>query len=523
MPKVLNLELLLPYAILASALDLIFNYPQKQKVMKNIKYNVLLSTLLVFLFTGCKKDFLDVNENPNYPENVAIQFLLPSAQASLAYTLGNQLHVVGGLWSQYWTQGPNANQYNDLDRYFYNNSEADRPWRQLYSMTLKDLDEVYKKGEAEDKANYSAIALILRAYTLQLITDAWGDVPFTEALQGNSGIEAPKFDTQESIYDALIPMIDSALARIDFNTDAHPANDDLIYQGDMVLWYKFANTLKLKVYLRQSKVRPGVAAAGIGAMAADPTEYLESGEDALTLFIDEKFRQNPLFTTVTALSPAKNIFASETSVDYLNSINDPRVADFYDPNAIGNYVGIPQGAARDVTLFPPPVNDNNYSMYNSEQIIAADVPVRLMSAAESMFLQAEAIARGYMTGDAAVLYEAGIEDSWSQWTNSSAALGTDLTTYLAQPEVAYPGGGGEAAVEAIITQKWIAMNGNQNFEAWTEWRRTGYPDFFVESVTSELGSGVFPARLLYPSDELTTNPNVITGRSVTDRVWWDIN
>jgi hypothetical protein len=256
-------------------------------------------------------------------------------------------------------------------------------------------------------------------------------------------------------------------------------------------------------------------------MPADPTEYLESGEDAVVHYIDEKFRQNPLYTTVVALNPAKNIFASKTSVDYLASINDPRLADFYDEAASG-YVGILQGAAHDVTLFPPPVNDANYSMFNSEQIIAPTAPVRLISASESMFLQAEAIARGAMTGDGAAMYEAAIEDSWSQWTASSGASG-DFATYMAQPQVAYPGGGGEAAVEAIITQKWIAMNGNQNFEAWTEWRRTGYPDFFQTSVSSDFGPGVFPARFVYPSDELTTNPNTINGLAVTDRVWWDVN
>jgi len=489
-----------------------------------IKYKLLIAvTLILSVMQGCKKDFLDVNNNPNDPETVDLKFVLPSAQANLAYTLGNQLQVVGGLWGQYWTQGPNANQYNDYDRYFYANTEADRPWRALYSGSLKDLDALYKKAEAEKKYNYSAIALILRAYTLQVVTDAWGDAPFTEALQGFEGITSPKYDSQESIYDALIPMLDDALEKIDPNLET-PSSDDLVYQGDMLLWYKFANTLKLKIYLRQVKVRPAVAAAGIATMPADPTEYLETGEDALTHYIDEKFRQNPLYTTVNALAPGKNIFASKTSVDYLSSINDPRLEDFYDSNDAGLYVGIEQGAARDVTMFPPPVNDGNFSMFNSEQIIEPSVPVRLMSASESMFLQAEAIARGYMAGDAQGMYEFAIEDSWGQWFASSALIGTDLSTYLAQPAVAYPGGGSiNDQVKAIITQKWVAMNGNQNFESWTEWRRTGFPDFFVQSVTSVLGTGEFPARILYPSDELTSNANVLTGKTVTDHVWWDID
>lgn len=145
-----------------------------------------------------------------------------------------------------------------------------------------------------------------------------------------------------------------------------------------------------------------------------------------------------------------------------------------------------------------------------------------MSSSESMFLQAEAIARGLMAGDAQLMYETAIEDSWAQWSNASDSLG-NMATYLSQPGVAYPSGGSiDDQVKAIITQKWIAMNGNQNFEAWTEFRRTGYPDIFEEPVISDI-PGQFPARLLYPSDELTTNPNVISGLSVTDKMWWDTN
>lgn len=505
--------------------------------MKTTYRYMMLSALVLLLSTqGCKKDFLDINENPNNPEDVDVKFILPSAQADLAYTLGNQLHIVGGIWAQYWTQGPNANQYNDLDRYFYNNTEADRPWGALYRGTLKDLDVLYKKAKEANKRDYMAIARILQAYTLMLITDAWGDVPYTEALQGFEGNTTPKFDSQESIYDALIALVDEGIGISDtllfidptYDPTNGPHSDDLVYQGDangLYNWNKFAYTLKLKIYLRQVNVRPSVAAAGIGAMPADPSYYLGegsagTGDDAMVHYIDEKFRQNPLYTTVQALSPAKNIFASKTSVDYLFSINDPRVEDFYDPTSGGSYVGIIQGGARDVTLYPPPTNDNNFSQYNSEQIIAPTVPVRLMSSSEAMFLQAEAIARGLMAGDAQLMYETAIEDSWLQWANSSIA---DLASYLAQPEVAYPAAGSvEDQVKAIITQKWIAMNGNQNFEAWTEFRRTGYPDFLVEPVITDI-PGKFPARLAYPSDELTTNPNVITGLSITDKMWWDVN
>lgn len=482
----------------------------------------LTALVLMISMQGCKKDFLDINDNPNNPEDVDMQFILPSAQAAVAYTVGNQLHIVGGIWSQYWTQGPNANQYNEYEQYFWNNTESDRPWLYLYAGAMRDLRALREKATAENNQNYLAVAEIMQAYTLHIITDAWGNAPYTEALRGFEGNTTPDYDSQESLYNEMIILLDDAIAKIDFDAVDGPGADDLIYHGDMFLWYKFANTLKLKIYLRQVNVRPSVAADGIAALGSDPAEFLEPGEDALAYYIEQKFRQNPLYTTVEALNFAKNIFASSTSVNYLLSINDPRIDDFYNTNNSGLFQGIPQGAGRDPNQFPPPVDDGNFSEFDDEQIIAPAVPVRLITASESMFLQAEAIARGLMAGDAQATYEAAIEDSWNQWANAGSVADT-IANYLAQPAVAYPGGGSvEEQVEAIITQKWVSMNGNQNFEAWTEWRRTGYPDFLVVSAVAQ-GSD-FPARLLYPSDELTTNPNVLDEvTSLFTKMWWDTN
>src|SRR5262245_33013409 len=119
--------------------------------MKTIINRLLIATVLLLVLSGCKKDFLDVNDNPNYPADVDVKYILPGAQSALAYTLNNQLNVVSGLWVQYWTQGPNANQYNDFDRYFYSNSEADRPWGQLYNQALKDFELIHSKAEEENK------------------------------------------------------------------------------------------------------------------------------------------------------------------------------------------------------------------------------------------------------------------------------------------------------------------------------------------------------------------------------------
>ena len=177
---------------------------------QNIKQIAICFTLAVMLFpiSSCKKEFLNVNDNQNSPATVDVKLALPSAQSYLGYTLGNQLAIVGGFWGQYWTQGPNANQYANLDQYVYNSADADRPWSALYAGSLKDLQFIYETGVKDStKRNYAAIARILQAYTYQVVTDAWGDAPFSEALKGDAGNVAPKFDSQESIYDGILTWL----------------------------------------------------------------------------------------------------------------------------------------------------------------------------------------------------------------------------------------------------------------------------------------------------------------------------
>ena len=460
---------------------------------------------------------MDVNTNPNNPENVDIKFALPSAQAYLGYTMGNQMHIVSGIWAQYWAQGPNASQYKDEDAYLYKTSDADRPWTQLYSGVLNDLNFVHKQSLVEKKNNYAAVARFMQAYTYQVITDAWGDAPFSESLLGSSNL-TPKYDSQEDIYKGIDKLIDEGIALID-PAGVTPGADDIIYAGDMDLWLKFANTLKLKLYLRQVYKNPAISSKITNLMAT--ATFLDDGESAIVSYTDQKLNQNPLYTTVSALGVDYNILASATSINLMDSIPDPRIEDYYYPNDnAGIFTGVVQGEGR---LLPAPQSNGNFSFIN-EQIIGAVAPVILMSSWESLFLQAEANARGYGSGDGQAEYEYAVELSWAHYATSSAAIASDLSTYLTHSMVDYTlAGGTEDKVKRIITQKWIAMNGSQNFEAWTEYRRTDYPDFFETSKTTVLPAGQFPRRFMWPDAEVTTNPNVPSGNVVSTKLWWDVN
>ena len=368
---------------------------------------------------------------------------------------------------------------------------------------------------------YRAIAKILRAYSYQVVTDAWGDIPYTEATRGDEGVINPHYDAQAVVYDSIIQLTRDGMALINIDDGNHPLGDDLIYGGHMDLWERFANTLLLKMYLRLSLVAPAKAQAGIADIYANGIGFLEEGEDAQISYSVTGGNQNPLAVEDRRLG--QNQVASKTSGDTMNANSDPRRAAFYLTTAA--VIGLPQGLDSNepgVTYtVPNPLTGANASVADGANgQIASAAPVKFLTSYESYFLQAEAVARGWATGDAADLFEQGIDASFNAYGLTAAQLTAYKgAAYWAQ----YPTGTVAQQVRHIITQKWLSMNGNQGFEAWTEWRRTGYPDFLVQSNTSILGPGRFPARFFYPDVEFSRNANFPGQKLISDRVYWDVN
>lgn len=491
------------------------------KVIRIIHIAAAFSMLLAT--TSCKKNFLDVNVDPNNPTKAAINLVLPTALGYAAYNLGNPYQIIGGFWGQYWTQGPTGSQFLAYDQYSINSGSFDRQWINMYAGPLSDLKYLVDEGTATGNNNYAAIGKIMQAYIFQVMTDLHGDIPFTEALKAGEGIIAPAYNTQQEVYDGLITLVNDGIALIDEITTNHPGADDFFYHGDMHQWKKFANTLKLKIYLRQAYVRSGVAQAGIQAMYAAGAEFIDQGDAAMVPFVNVTFNQHPLFAHINSLGEF-NILASQTSLNRMQNLNDPRINIFYRaataaPNT-GNQVGIAQGNGRNLPN-PALLNDRQFSKPGAAVggPGGAAASVIFMSEAESYFLQAEAVSRGWGTGDAEQLYYDGIALSFLSWGLTI----NDFIIYASQSTNDFPvAGTAEQKIKAIIFQKWTAMCGTQNVEGWTEWRRTGYPDIFTVSLTSNIGN-VFPARLLYPDSEVTSNPNTPAQKLVTDKVWWDVN
>lgn len=493
--------------------------------MLNNKRIIAIAALgLSLSISSCKK-YLDVNKNPNIAQSATTATLLPSCEMYIASTMGVDLEINGSIWAQYWTQSPLASQYRSLDQYEPTSQTYETPWTNLYTGAGENLVQLDQLAQSQNKKQYRAIAFLLKAYMFQVVTDGWGDAPFSQALQGLNDTTSPKYDVQQVIYKGILNYIDSANALIDPSDPAAPGGDDLIYGGNMAEWQKFSNTLQLKVLLRLSGKDPNTAQTGIAALYATGPSFIGTGDDAQVNFSSASGNKNPLFSEEVAVGSTQNLVASNTCIDSMVSNGDARVGVFYEPDGNGNYTGILQGNLSAVTTI-------SIASYNTagdaQDPRSATAPVKLITSYESYFLQAEAAARGWGGGSDADLFTQGITASFQAYSSQMAANGVSadsaLAAYLANANWAqYPvSGSSSQKVRYIITQKWFSMCGNQGFEAWTEWRRTGYPDFFTISASSLIGQN-FPRRFLYPFSEVTRNANFPGLLPVTTPVWWDVN
>jgi hypothetical protein len=488
------------------------------KYKLNLKQAIVIGLIAAAGLTGCKKN-LNVNQNPNNPSGATTVLLLPTTEAAVSQVIGNAFQIYGNMWAQFWTQSPNSSQYQTIDEYNSSSSDFDRPFLNLYRVTLVNADLIIKSNESQSE-NTKGIAYLMKAYTYQIATDAFGDVPLAQALQGTN-ILNPKYDAQQVVYDSIFVYIDKALPLLKSTSAISPGNQDLIFQGNMTKWVAFANTLKLRAYLRLSKASPAVAQAGIQALYASNAAFLT--QDASIQYTTTGGNENPLYNEMASpvLGKVQNVVASSTAVNAFVANNDPRLAKFYDlvvPSAT-KLVSIPQGSFKTFvgkTVSPPsPLVGGR-----ANNPASAVAPVKLLSAAESYFLQAEAVARGWTNGNGSLtaLYQQGIATSFTAtgagdptvYTNTAPAALRALNAAVTVND----------KVGAIITQKYFAMCGFQGFEAWTEWRRTGFPTFFVPSAASTIGAGKMPMRMLYSNEEAVTNSSFPGVIPIDIPVWW---
>ncbi len=497
------------------------------------KYSAVFFGIMMIMMISCES-WLDVNDDPNSPSEVSIELVLPTGISSVAWVVGGRYQVLGALWSQHWTQSLGASQYSSIDSYDIISSDFDdREFGELYSGALNDLEFVRKEALKQESWNYFLIATVMQAYTFQILADLYGEIPFSEALKGQDDNITPVYEDGQAVYDSLISRLDYALTR-DFEKEdlPEPGKEDIIFDGDMDQWIAFANTLKLKIFIRQSEARPEVARKGVEMLYADEDiEFLETYA-VMTNFIDEAGKRNPLYATeIIFLGDNPNLVISNTLLSFMTENGDLDRLDamFNFPDAGGGHKGLVQGNYNDPDE-PAGTNSNSYS----KPVFDPNYPVFLMMLSESLLLQAEAIIRYDVDSysEAKKKYNDAIEASFYLYGFSNAE-----NFYGPGQIYAFPAEGSppERFIEAIIVQKWICLANFQSLETFFEHNRTHYPkespvpgddqDYeageFTVSVNN-VTSGRFPRRLLFPESEYARNPNTPPRKEVWEKIWWDV-
>lgn len=494
---------------------------------KNKICTIILSALL--LSTSCKKQ-LDINTDPNNPslDQGTPRLIMPAVVASAAGRIGGQLAILGGIWSQFYTQATTSNQYKNIDAFNLTKSDFNGDWNELFSGSLNDANFVIQKSKEQKDWNYYLMGVTMKAYTYQVLVDLYDQVPYTDAFKGAANLQ-PKFDNGYEVYKDLLIQLDDALSKnFSASTNSIPGTTDLIFPASDATWgvdnwIAFANTLKLKMYLRMAYAKPAEAEAGIKAMYTAGASFLTK-DASMNVFVDQENKSNPFYEyNFRKLNTDANLRASETFMSWLKANNDPRIASYYF-NTTGSttaFSSINQGDFLNTST--------TFNTASKSKVLATD-PVDFISAAESDFLQAEALERYFSGAGAQAKYESGVTKAFSR-------LGYSAASYIASGGAyAYPTGNFEQKLEAIITQKRASMPGSHSLEAFFERNRTGYP--VISSVYSTSGAYVagqlvyplngvtvgnaFPRRLIFPDSERSKNSNTPTEKAITEKVWWDV-
>ncbi len=464
--------------------------------------------LALFTLAACRKDLNETNINPNAPENADPQFLLSNVLYQTAKNNAEEAWKNGNLLSQHTSNI----EFFPVDRYDVGtNTEL---WNATYRL-LNDAQSLETSPQAN--AGYKGVAMVMRSTLAALLTDLWNDVPYTEAIKGNTTANfAPVYDTQQEIYtgsNGILATLDKAVQQL-----AMPAtiSGDILYQGDLAKWERLANSLKVRYLMRISK-KVNVAAP-LQALVNGNKLFRSNADNAVIPFLTAA--PNQWFLINEREGRYADVRMSKTSEQLLVPLADARTGVYFKPSVLSvaagrpAFKGLPNGLSR---------QSQNAFNFNDISLIGRlfrDEPVGvkapLMTYAELQFLLAEAAHKGLIMGSAASYYEEGIKAS-------HAYYGIAVPTgYLARSGVAL---NGQDDLKKIMTQKWVAnfMNG---YEAWIDVRRTGFPQLPIPQ--DNLNGNNFPVRFRYPATEQAANKSnyqaaisKIGGDTYDSKGWWE--
>lgn len=492
------------------------------KMKKIFKIKVILVIGLILTFGSCTKDWEEMNTNPNEPVTVP-------ATNVLAYSLRYFADTYFDDWMGMNNFGGYAGQvtkiqYIDEARYQERESAINNAWRDMYT-TLSDLQKVIKLSEEEGNTNLKAVAMTFQAFMFHTATDLWKSIPYSNALQGEQGVSNPTYDKQQDIYYKLLENLKEANSL--FITDVNDLNygelgeGDLLFNGDVLKWKKFCNSLRLRVAIRMSRyggdgIDEASAKTHIEEVLDNPASYpiLESNDDNVFFMWPGVLPYYEPWSENYLIDARDDHAMCETIIDTLKTYNDPRLPVYaYPATSDGEYRGLVSGAI-----------DGTFSMDDISRIgfRFRDDPAGFtpfMRYSEVMFIIAEAAKNGWSTGwTAQGAYEAAVTASLEE---NGIASG-DIATYLANPKVAWNNN-----YIQIYLQKWIALF-KECEEAWAECRRTDIPEMHEAPGSPYQTHNRPPFRWRYPDDEYNLNSANIAPAAIGivdyfwgQQMWWD--
>ncbi|QKZ12290.1 SusD/RagB family nutrient-binding outer membrane lipoprotein [Spirosoma sp. KUDC1026] len=487
--------------------------------MKRILSIFSLSAL--FVVGSCTQKFDQMNVDPNNPTAVGPQYLLPFAlETSIDRYWGSstrfeRLNLDGAmLWMQYLSRNIYSNEGDNygVSVAFYNNN-----WRGFFNDGLLNYQRIItlsQPGGRYQNTNYEGIGLVMRTWVYSILTDVYGAIPYSEALKGTADapIYTPAYDTMETVYAGMLADLKTANEKLIVGGPA--VSGDILYNGDILKWKKFANSLRLRLANRQAAKKPAESRAIMAEILGNATTYpiFTSNADNAVLKNTATRPSNNEWNEVFVYQSRTDWNISKTLSDKLTALNDARLRVYAQPNSQGQYVGHANGLP-DAIATTYLASSSVIGTYFSQ----LTTPSVLMTFAELNLTLAEAAVDGDISGSAQTYFERGITASFDQ--------------YGLQVSSAYLTGVGAATKAKVMEQKWIALFG-QGVESWIEYRRTGLPVLPAKDPRAVFeNNGVLPTRLQYPTSEYSLNEaNLRKGITLNGgadnmqtKLWWAEN
>ena len=458
--------------------------------MKNlqniIKKPILAVQILALLFVSCDA-WIDhsINIDPDSPSDVPMNVLLPTVQQTIGYNLlGNDAVRNTNIWMQQF-DGVDRQSYT-TGRYQMNAGDTGNLWSSIYSEDLVNAKIIIDKAgtEGSESPNYAGVAKVLTAATLGMTSDLFGDIPYSDALQGSANL-TPVYDSQESIYNSIFSLLDDAVVDLNSTSNAFDLAGDVCYDGVASKWKKAAYSIKARHLLQLSEVNGD--AAYTDALAAAAQGFTSNADDLKVPF--DTNDNNPIYQF---MAQRTDIRMGSTFVDMLKADDDPRLPFYAAKDADGNYTG-------------SIINSQNANASEPGDYVAGETaPTYIMTYAELKFIEAEC---KFMLGQsgAQAAYEAAVAASVLRVTGSANQAWLDANI-----------NGDPVTLEKIMTQKYINSFGTN--QAWADYRRTGYPDLTIapDAIIPQI-----PTHYPYPQSELDYNTDNVPAATLSDKVWWD--